>query len=323
MIAAASARGIRVHAIPDRPGIDSRLVDHIVGLIQEHRIDVLHTSEFRSNVLSLMCRRRQQLVTVTTVHGWIANDIRGRIYRLADKILLRFFDAIIVVSDATRRLVPRWWLPDSRTHVLRNALVLESYGASALARQRRRVDPAGSVNLLNVGRLSPEKGQAHLLRALAPLMAVRKGLRLQMAGSGSIEPDLRRLAKELSIGSQVDFLGYVQDMSELYANADLVVQSSLTEGLPNVILEAAYLRVPIVATDVGGTSEVIGHERSGCLIPPGSIDELRRGIQRFLDNPEHFADMTETAHADICNRFSFASRTRTLTDIYEGLYSEQ
>jgi glycosyltransferase involved in cell wall biosynthesis len=322
MIDAATARGAKVHRIVDSPGISRDAVSRIVDLLNRLEIDVLHSSEFRSNVLSLLCRLHRPSAGVTTVHGWIANDLRGKIYRLADKLVLRSFDAVIVVSDATRRLVPRWWLPDSRVHVLRNALVLDSYGAGLGAHPRRRTDPDGRINLLNVGRLSPEKGQGLLLAALAPLMADRPGLRLRFAGNGPLEPELRRMAVQLGIVDRVDFLGYVKDMGEVYGQTDLVIQSSLTEGLPNVVLEAAYLRVPLVATDVGGTAEVIEHERSGWLVRPGLVADLRDGVRKFLEDPRHFAGMAETAHRNIKERFSFEHRTKKLMDIYEGVFAK-
>jgi glycosyltransferase involved in cell wall biosynthesis len=98
-----------------------------------------------------------------------------------------------------------------------------------------------------------------------------------------------------------------------------VVQSSLTEGLPNVILEAAILGVPILATDVGGTSEVVQHEREAWLIPPGSDAALIDGISRFLDDPAAAAARASAARGSVAARFSFAARTANLTRIYEDL----
>jgi glycosyltransferase involved in cell wall biosynthesis len=108
-------------------------------------------------------------------------------------------------------------------------------------------------------------------------------------------------------------------MPSLYANSDLVVQSSLTEGLPNVILEAAYLRVPIVATDVGGTREVTGHGREAWLVPPGSVGDLIDGMRRYLMDPTEFAGMTQAAHEKILREFSFPARTERMTALYEWL----
>ncbi|HEY5761299.1 MAG TPA: glycosyltransferase, partial [Steroidobacter sp.] len=98
----------------------------------------------------------------------------------------------------------------------------------------------------------------------------------------------------------------------------LVVQSSFTEGLPNVILEAAYLRVPIVATAVGGTAEVISHQESGWLIQP-TLEQLTDGIAQFLARPQDFVRMAEQAHQGILRNYSFDVRTEKLTRIYEKL----
>lgn len=313
------AAGGSVHELRDRGGLDRELIATIVRLIDELRIDVLHSSEFRSNVMALLVRRERPVKLVATVHGWIVNNMRGRIYRFLDKVLLRRFDRVIFVSAATSRLIPSWWLPTKRTCVLHNGLVLGLYGQQALAVRRPAADSGGAVTILNVGRLSPEKGQDLLLRAVAPLTERFPQLTVKFAGTGPQEPELRALAAELGISNRVHFLGYIHDMPSLYAQTDLLVQSSLTEGLPNVILEAAYLRVPMVATDVGGTSEVVQHGTSGWLIPPGDIGALKAGIEKFLTDTEAFAAMTHTAHARILEHFSFATRTQKLTEFYERL----
>ena len=318
LVEALRGAGRSVRELEDRGGVDGNLIASIVRLIDELQIDVLHTSEFRSNVMGLLARRRRPVKLVATVHGWIVNSVRGRAYRTLDKTLLRLFDGAIFVSAATRRLVPRWWLPARRTIVLHNGLVLGRYGAQTVSARRRAVDPA-RVTLLNVGRLSPEKGQDLLVRAVAALQERFPGLSLKFAGTGPAEPELRGLAESLGIGDRVHFLGYIQDMPALYADVDLLVQSSLTEGLPNVIVEAAYLRVPMVATDVGGTGEVVEHGRSGWLIPPGSVEALRDGIAHFLAEPARFVAMGELGHRNIVDRFSIAARTEKLTAFYQRI----
>lgn len=316
LVEALQARGSSVFKLRDRGGLDSALIADILRLVDELRIDVIHSSEFRSNVLALMCRRRRPINLIATTHGWIANDFRGRLYRMLDKALLRRFDGVIFVSHAMRRLTPRWWIPARRACVLHNALVLESYGVAVAAAPRRAVDPEGVVTLLNVGRLSPEKAQNLIIEAVAALTPEYPGLRLKFAGVGPQEQSLRRLASARGIDKHVEFLGYVKDMPSLYADVDLLVQSSLTEGLPNVILEAAYLRVPIIATAVGGTAEVVQHDRSAWLIRPGSATEIERGVRRFLERPQDFQQMAETGRRTVQTEFSFQERTRRLTDFY-------
>lgn len=318
LVDAASQRGIGVTAIVDHGRLDDSLLGPILALIDQLQIDILHTSEFRTNLVAqLIKRKRPKLRMVATAHGWIANTLRRRVTRLLDKLMFRRFDHVIIVSEATRSLVPRWWLSESRATVLRNALVLKSYGNDVINQPRRPVNPDQAV-LINVGRLSPEKGQEMLLNALHALTPRWPHLRLKFAGIGPLEQRLRSVATELGLEQRVEFVGYVKDMPRLYHDVDLVVQSSFTEGLPNVILEAAYLRVPIVATAVGGTAEVIAHRESGWLIEP-KLEQLVAGIARFLEHPDEFTAMADRAHQGILRNYSFDVRTERLTQIYERL----
>jgi glycosyltransferase involved in cell wall biosynthesis len=170
-----------------------------------------------------------------------------------------------------------------------------------------------------VGRLSPEKGQDRLLLAVAALSTEFPGLKLRIAGTGPLEEHLRKMAQALGIADRVDFLSYVTDMPMHYSEADLVVQSSLTEGMPNVILEAAYLRVPIVATGVGGTAEITPHGEAAWLIDSDSSGAIENAIRYFLRYPDEFRRRCDNAHNRILQNFSFDARTLRLTDIYENL----
>lgn len=320
MIDVAVRRGLAAHPIVDRGGLDRKAAESVLRLVDHLQVEILHTSDLRTRLLGIqVCRARPQLAKVSTAHGWIANSTRRRVLRLLDKAVLRYFDEVVLVSQATRDLVPRWWLPDSRTSVLHNALVLETYGRGVLGRARRAPDFTKCVNLLNVGRLSPEKGQDLLLRAFARLAQESPELQLHFAGTGPMESTLQSLAAELGLASRVVFHGFVEDMPALYAESDLVVQSSLTEGLPNVILEAAYLGVPILATDVGGTREVVEHGLHASLIPPGSVDALTDGLRLYRSNPAAFIRMAEAARQRILTEYSFDSRTDRMTRIYERL----
>jgi glycosyltransferase involved in cell wall biosynthesis len=317
LVDALNQRGLPAHPIEDRGGVGSELVRRIVQLLDRLEIDVLHTSEFRSNVLGVLCSRKRPVRLVSTAHGWITNDLRGHAYTLADRMLLRRFDRVILVSHAMRRRLPRWWVPDERVRVVHNALMTDSYGQAVLEAPRRAPDPRGPVRLLNVGRLSPEKGQPLLLEAVAALSKDFPGLHLSFAGTGPLEAPLMRLATELGLANRVDFLGYVADMPALYARTDLVVQSSFTEGLPNVMLEVAYLGVPVVATDVGGTREVIEHGVSGWLVEPRSRESLELGLRRYLESPNSFVEMALTGRPRVTREFSFANRTEKQTQLYE------
>lgn len=320
MILEAGKRHVAISSLEDRGGIDINIVDALVRLVDQFDIEILHASDFRSSIYSLLARRQSRhLRLVRTAHGWIANTTRRRILRMLDKMLLRSFDHVTLVSGAMRSLVPRWWLPDARVSIVHNALDAESYGRASATQARTAPDPSRRVVLLNVGRLSPEKGQDLLLEAVACLTADFPGLNLRFAGIGSLEASLKSLATDLGLADRVAFLGYVEDMPEMYKNADIVVQSSLTEGLPNVVLEAALLGIPVLATDVGGTREVIEHGKSGWLIRPDSVDEIAAGLRHYLRNPIEHLRMTHAARARVIDEFSMDARVDKMTKIYERI----
>jgi len=319
LVVAARERGVPVQPVTDT-GPLAPLVERVTGLVDRLGIEILHSSEFRTNLVALRCRRRRpQLKLVSTAHGWIANDLRGRAKTMLDRFLLRRFDRVIAVSYAVRHRLPRWWLPGARVEVIHNALMLECYG-EGIADKRRRTPARGeTVTLLAVGRLSPEKGLDVLLRAVAMLVRAHPGIELLIAGTGPQERALRRLGDELGLSDRVKYVGYVTDMPSLYAEVDLVIQSSLTEGLPNVMLETAYLGVPVVATDVGGTREVIEHGVSGWLVEAGSAPAIAAGIERYLADPAAFAAMATRGRRRIEEHFSIDTRTARQLTLYENL----
>jgi glycosyltransferase involved in cell wall biosynthesis len=241
------------------------------------------------------------------------------VVRFCDKALLRQFDGVVMVSEATRRLVPKWWLPDSKVAIIHNALAIESYGKWYPDLGSRRTETSDRVVILNVGRLSPEKGQDLLLQAFSLVAGAYPSIQLWFAGTGSRESALQRLAEALGLSERVRFLGYVADMPSVYREADVVVQSSLTEGLPNVILESLYLQIPTIATAVGGTNEIIDHGISGWLVRSGSVNDLADALRAFLEDPERFAVMAANGKEQIESRFSFAARTQKVTKLYEDL----
>ncbi len=318
LIEAIRRRGQPVHAIVDDGSSLAAVTAHVSTLVASMDAEILHSSDFRSNLIALRCRNeRASLRLVCTAHGWIANELRGKVKSLLDRILLRRFDRVILVSHAVRRRVPQWWLPDGRARVIHNALPIEQFDRSLAPAGRRARAASDTVRLLAVGRLSPEKGFGMLLEAVAEIARDNPEIELSIAGTGALETELKSRVAELGLMNNVKMLGYLNDLNDIYCQTDLVVQSSVTEGLPNVILESSYLGVPIVATDVGGTREVIEHGVSGWLIRPGSAAAIAAGIREFLARPEQFIQRARRGRQRIVEQFSFTARTAAQTAVYE------
>ena len=142
---------------------------------------------------------------------------------------------------------------------------------------------------------------------------------LLIAGEGDEEPRLRTLVAELGCGERVRLLGYRADVTELYQALDVFALSSRREGLPNVLLEAMALEVPVVATRIAGVPKLIDDENNGLLIQPGSVDELTDALERLLRDGELRKRLARAGRETIAARYSFAARMRKVQAIYDDL----
>lgn len=315
----AARRGLTVKTIIERRAFDHRVVSRVIELIDDLRVDIVHTHDFRSNVFGLMAAKYRRKPVITTVHGWIANDLKGKLYVAADKTILRFFDHIITVSERTRTVVKRAWIPDNRLSVIPNALKLDGYMPDRRDDSFRRELGIASDTMLvaNIGRLSPEKGQLEFLQAAKLLVERGVNAKFLLIGIGPDQAALERFVADHKLESRVVFSGFRHDMISVYNSVDLVVQSSYTEGMPNVVLEALLMEVPVVATDVGGTAEVLKHRETGMLIRSGVVNDIVEQVTVFCLHPGDLRGMAKRGRLDIRARFDHRQRVDRLAAVYE------
>lgn len=154
--------------------------------------------------------------------------------------------------------------------------------------QRNIPDTKKGINILYVGRLIYAKGVQDLLSAVANLRRSGKDLRLTIIGSGTYLSNLQDLVSQLKLQEAVTFIGEQtrEQIAKLFLQHDLFINPSYSEGLPTSVLEAAAVGIPVIATDVGGTKEVIPLESFGQLYSAGKVKELEAAIIRYYNNPE-------------------------------------
>lgn len=177
-----------------------------------------------------------------------------------------------------------------------------------------RASLAGRV-VLYLGRLERQKRVDVLIRAFAKVPV--QDARLAIAGTGSLEGELRALASELGVAARVDFLGSRSDVAALHRAAEVFALSSDEEGQPNALLEALAAGTPTVATRVPGTDEVVGHERDALLVPRDDPAALGAAITRLLED-RALAARLATAGKDRARDFDFEQVARR----HEALFAE-
>lgn len=311
--------GMPLHFITGFHQYDLRMALKINEVAKVEQIDIIHAHEVKSDVIAYLASRLRPIPIVTTLHGWIGNSLKGRLFIALDKRIVRGFDRVIAVSRQIERDLLEAGVPESKIRLLHNAIVVEKYrrtGARGVLQEVVGCPVEGPV-IASVGRLSPEKGHADLIEALALVKQAGHKVSFVLIGDGPTRQSLLRQIEKLGLRDCVHLPGYVQAPQRLLEEVDLMVLPSHTEGLPNAALEALLMEVPVLATRVGGTPEVITDGEMGRLVAPHSPSELADGILEFLASPESWKQMARRGKKTVETHFDFRARTRKLEAIYK------
>jgi len=258
--------------------------------------------------------------TIHTDKHWF----RDRFFELifAEFLFPVIFDLEIAISKRTqerldKRLVAQ--LLNKKSIIINNGIsrnILKKVNQT-----RSKEDKKNSKNnlykIITIGRLSIQKGYEHLLKAI-PLINETYKLRLYIFGEGSEKRTLKQIAKDLNITKRVCFMGYQNDVLDFMLGCDVFVSSSLWEGFPTVILEAMALRIPIIATDVSGSRELIKNQFSGILVKPERPKELAEAITKMMNSPEQANMYAKNAFISI-EEFTIENVAIKYQNVYNGV----
>lgn len=276
--------GIRPHIIYLDRIFRWRYVRELRDLLKRHDVDILHTHSHRADITGYLAARSSSARLVATVHGWTSSSAKLSLYKTVDKHVLKRFDRLIAVSANIKNMLRPNGSPDSRVRVIGNALDFSMYSTSAHGSLFRQQLPFALEHKLvgTVARLSKEKALVDFLRVAQNILAKRQDIRFVIVGEGPERHNLLQLRERMGLTEHVHLAGYVKDVSRVYAALDVFLLTSLNEGLPISLLEAAYFGTPLVATRVGGIPELF--EGRALTANPGDIDRLARQIMYLLNN---------------------------------------
>lgn len=313
-----------VHFVQGFNQYDPRLIWGVIDLVKAFQIDIVHAHEVKSDVITYLAAQIHTVPIVTTLHGWIGNGLKQRVLVALDKRIVRGFDRVIAVSRQIERELITAGVPPDKLRLLHNAIVVERYRRTGhrglLSEAIGR--PVLSPVIASIGRLSPEKGHADLIRAIDIVSRRGQKVSLVLIGDGPERPKLLQQINALGLQGRVHLPGYIREPQRLLEEVDLMVLPSHTEGLPNAALEALLMEVPVLATKVGGTPEVITDGETGRLVPAHSPEALAGGILEFLAAPEFWKQMASRGKDMVKMNFGFQSRTRKLEAIYAEMMKE-
>ena len=313
--------------VDDRGKLDPAAIRRLVRLCRDHQVTIWHAHDYKTNLIGLIARRFHPMYLVTTAHGWVNFAGHTPLYYWLDKRWwLRRYDRVICVSDTVRDECLVAGVPEGKCVVIENAIDQDQFCRTRPITQAKRQQwDAGPERLVigALGRLANEKGFDHLINALVEVVDAGIDAQLVIAGEGPDETELRRLAAVSKYPERVAFVGFCRDTRGFLESLDLFVLSSLREGLPNVVLEAMAVGVPVVATDVGGVSRVVRDGENGLLVPSGSLAAIRDGILRLAERPPTRAAFAAAGLKTINESWSFRRRMQRVDQIYHDVMNER
>jgi sugar transferase (PEP-CTERM/EpsH1 system associated) len=311
--------GYQVQYMYKKDGLEFSLFPRIAKHFKRERVDIVHCHNYGALFYGAVGSRLARAAgTVYTAHGTYSADRLGRL-RFARFVPV---DRVVAVSAQAREamLAPGNITPD-RVDTLPNGIDTELFDVTLDRRELKRELglPEGVAVFGIVARLSPEKQHRILLDAMALLGAEHSGSVLVVVGDGPIRSELEAHAAGAGIAERVLFLGERRDVPRLLQVFDVFVLSSRLEGLSLTLLEAMAAGLPIVATDVGGNSEVVVDGRTGFIVESGDPAALASRMARLAGDPELSRSMGEMGRKRVVERYSLQAMVKRYDTVYHEL----
>lgn len=312
-----SQDGVATHVFHVSSAYDPRAVGLIRAYLRANDVAVLCTHEYRTTVLGWLAVRHTPTRWVAFSRGYTQTNLKIHLFQTFDKLLIRRADQIVAVSNAQKARLQRLLIPGGRIGVVENAIDAAMLdGVRAVDLRARFGFPADAVVCVSGGRFSREKGQAVLVRATAAALARDSRLRVVMFGDGPDLEAVRASIARLGLQDRVLCPGFEREILACVKGADILVNPSLSEGLPNIVLEAMALGTAVVATAVGGVPEIVEHARTGWLVPASAPDALAEALLAAASDSARRGEVAAAARRFVEAECTFASQFEKLAAIY-------
>ncbi len=307
--------GVEAVAFRSRGPLDLAPAVTIAAVAVSRGMGLICAHDAKSSLLGLMAARRARLPFVAWSRGWTGETPRVRLYDQVHKMVLRRAEVVVAVSHAQAARCREAGVRPQRIRVIPNAVEVNGAAATGDLRQELGLRPDCRL-VLSVGRLSPEKGLSDLIAAAPAVLEKHPGVVFVLVGEGAERPRLEAQVRELGLVGRVLICGFRRGAALLMRQADLLALPSLTEGLPNVILEAFAAELPVVATEAGGVAELVRPE-TGWLVKDRA--RLAETLVEALREPAEAGRRARRAHDLVASDFSFERQAGAIAGLYRDV----
>jgi glycosyltransferase involved in cell wall biosynthesis len=320
--------GVNIKVFQRKNKVDLNPFKEFYNFVKNEKIDVIHTHGHFPGIIGRFVGRLLKKKVISTYHLALNEDGHPTITKILTKITLTFANYITFVSQKVEKsffkdsMVFDYSLINKRNHfTIYNGVDIEEINKSLegldrnLIRKYYEIDK-DDIFLLNIGRLTEQKGQKYLIEAMRKIVKVNKNVKLVIIGEGELKEYLEKMIDQNSLEEHIKIFPPTRDIFKVMASADVFIFPSLWEGLPVVLIEAMAIGIPIIATNVTGINEIITNNHDGILVESKNADTLADAVTDLINNKEKIKSLVLNANNTVKERFTLDR----MSNYYESLY---
>lgn len=286
-------------------------------LLKRNNIQLMYCADNLSKLIGGIAGKMAGIKVVAPCHDDFKEDMLGKTMRVFYLLLL---DRILAVSGKVKKFFTRNGCVSEKVVTVYNGINAETFNPENVKDDVRAEIGLNqdAIVIGNIGVLESDKGHKYLFEAMAKLKSEGvSGITCIVCGTGPEEETLKNIVVGKGLVDQVLFLGFRDDIPRILKALDIIVITSLTiESFSMIAVEGMAMKVPVIATNVGGLPEVVDNGRTGILIPPGDIDALCESIRFLVNNPDERLRMGENGRARVLERFTVEENARKTEGVF-------
>jgi len=289
----------------------------LMSLRISKKCDIIHAQFLLSGFVGVFVKRITGRRLVITAHGTDIYAIpqRGGFNKMYIKTIAHS-DNLITVSNANKKRLTKIGLREDLITVIPNGRDISTIKDISTLKQER-----DKLEITWVGRMVEVKGLQYLIKAMDNIVSGYPNAHLTLIGDGPLKKKFKRVVKELSIDSNISFIGFInnEDVMQYLESSDIFVLPSISEGFPVVILEAMAVAKPVVASNVGGIPDAVEDGNTGFLVEPKNPEQLTEKISYLIDHPEERKRMGNNGRRMVEEKFTWDKITGKIIGIYKNI----
>jgi len=303
------------------------------NMIKKNDIQIVHTQGSRGNFFGRFAAHFAKVPIIISSLALLitrdshsdVNKLKRKVYIQFDKFTSTYVDCFLVLSEFHREaLISDYKIEPCRITKVYNGIELDEFESGNGYPIMEEFNVSSSNPLIGIiGRLVFEKGLPFLLQAIPKVTEIFPDARFLIVGDGPLRTELEDLVSRLNIYENCIFTGFRRDIPDILSAIDMLVMSSLYEGMPMVILEAMAASRPIIATNVGGIPELVKDGETGILVLPKDVDALAESIIHLLKSKEKAKQMGLAGRKRVEEHFDVNVMVRKTEEVYQELIQEK